>query len=208
MNISKILDQEQVEKNHQLYAAGLLDVVNFLVVDLWKQLEDENRLRGIVKTYQRKVNTALEGTSYCGYSESEILLFGKILYLHKGLLRKEFSRLVARKLSPADASITIIRRLLNIILEVEDVNNRSDIEKIKEVIDSLWDYIKNRSKNDSLFNLADTVKTNLNLGNLGKYSLDEFTLKEPEYTKDPIQDNGVRLDEGGSLASEILEINM
>ena len=208
MNISKILDQEQVEKNHQLYAAGLLDVVNFLVVDLWKQLEDENRLRGIVKTYQRKVNTTLEGTSYCGYSESEILLFGKILYLHKGLLRKEFSRLVARKLSPADASITIIRRLLNIILEVEDVNNRSDIEKIKEVIDSLWDYIKNRSKNDSLFNLADTVKTNLNLGNLGKYSLDEFTLKEPEYTKDPIQDNGVRLDEEGSLASEILEINM
>lgn len=208
MNISKILDQEQVEKNHQLYAAGLLDVVNFLVVDLWEQLEDENRLRGIVKTYQRKVNTALEGTSYCGYSESEILLFGKILYLHKGLLRKEFSRLVARKLSPADVSITIIRRLLNIILEVEDVNNRSDIEKIKEVIDSLWDYIKNRSKNDSLFNLADTVKTNLNLGNLGKYSLDEFTLKEPEYTKDPIQDNGVRLDEEGSLASEILEINM
>ena len=208
MNISKILDQEQVEKNHQLYAAGLLDVVNFLVVDLWKQLEDENRLRGIVKTYQRKVNTALEGTSYCGYSESEILLFGKILYLHKGLLRKEFSRLVARKLSQADASITIIRRLLNIILEVEDVNNRSDIEKIKEVIDSLWNYIKNRSKNDSLFNLADTVKTNLNLGNLGKYALDEFTLKEPEYTKDPIQDNGVRLDEEGSLASEILEINM
>lgn len=72
----------------------------------------------------------------------------------------------------------------------------------------MWDYIKNRSKNDSLFNLADTVKTNLNLGNLGKYSLDEFTLKEPEYTKDPIQDNGVRLDEEGSLASEILEINM
>ena len=40
MNISKILDQENVEKNHQLYAAGLLDVVNFLEADLWGQLED------------------------------------------------------------------------------------------------------------------------------------------------------------------------
>ena len=58
MNISKILDQENVEKNHQLYAAGLLDVVNFLEADLWSQLEEENRLRGIVKTYQKKINTA------------------------------------------------------------------------------------------------------------------------------------------------------
>lgn len=207
MNISKILDQENVEKNHQLYAAGLLDVVNFLEADLWGQLEEENRLRGIVKTYQKKINTAFSKIN-SSTTESDILLFGKILYLHKGLLRKEFNRLTTKRLSPADASITIIRRLLSIILEVEDIEGKAEVESIKEVIDNLWEYIKNRSKNDSLFNLADVVKTNLNKGSLGKYTLDEFTLKEPEYTKDPIQDDGVRLNESSESANKLLEIEM
>lgn len=207
MNISKILDQENVEKNHQLYAAGLLDVVSFLVVDLWEQLEEENRLRGIVKTYQKKICTAF-GTINSGVTESDLLLFGKILYLHKGLLRKEFNRLTTKRLSPADASITIIRRLLSIILEVEDLECKTEVESVKEVIDNLWEYIKNRSKNDSLFNLADVVKTNLNKGSLGKYALDEFTLKEPEYAKDPIQDDGVRLNESSDAANKLLEIEM
>lgn len=207
MNISKILDQENVEKNHQLYAAGLLDVVNFLEADLWGQLEEENRLRGIVKTYQKKINTAFSKIN-SSTTESDILLFGKILYLHKGLLRKEFNRLTTKRLSPADASITIIRRLLSVILEVEDIEGKAEVESIKEVIDNLWEYIKNRSKNDSLFNLADVVKTNLNKGSLGKYALDEFTLKEPEYTKDPIQDDGVRLNESSDAANKLLEIEM
>lgn len=207
MNISKILDQENVEKNHQLYAAGLLDVVNFLEADLWGQLEEENRLRGIVKTYQKKINTAFSKIN-SSTTESDILLFGKILYLHKGLLRKEFNRLTTKRLSPADATITIIRRLLSVILEVEDIEGKAEVESIKEVIDNLWEYIKNRSKNDSLFNLADVVKTNLNKGSLGKYALDEFTLKEPEYTKDPIQDDGVRLNESSDAANKLLEIEM
>jgi len=207
MNISKILDQENVEKNHQLYAAGLLDVVNFLEADLWGHLEEENRLRGIVKTYQKKINTAFSKIN-SSTTESDILLFGKILYLHKGLLRKEFNRLTTKRLSPADATITIIRRLLSVILEVEDIEGKAEVESIKEVIDNLWEYIKNRSKNDSLFNLADIVKTNLNKGSLGKYALDEFTLKEPEYTKDPIQDDGVRLNESSDAANKLLEIEM
>lgn len=207
MNISKILDQENVEKNHQLYAAGLLDVVNFLEADLWGQLEEENRLRGIVKTYQKKISTAF-GTINSGVTESDILLFSKILYLHKGLLRKEFNRLTTKRLSPADATITIIRRLLSIILEVEDLECKTEVESVKDVIDNLWEYIKNRSKNDSLFNLADVVKTNLNKGSLGKYALDKFTLKEPEYTKDPIQDDGVRLNESSESANKLLEIEM
>ena len=207
MNISKILDQENVEKNRQLYAAGLLDVVGFLVTDLWEQLEEENRLRGIVKKYREKVYSAYYHID-SSVTESDILLFGKILYLHKGLLRKEYNRLTTKRLSPADASITITRRLLSIILEVDDLEHKSDIESVKEVIDNLWEYIKNRSKQDSLFNLADTVKTNLNKGSLGKYTLDEFTLKEPEYTKDPIQDDGVRLNESSEVANKLLEIEM
>lgn len=207
MNISKILDQENVEKNHQLYAAGLLDVVDFLVTDLWGQLEEENRLRGIVKKYRERINAAFYNIN-SNVTESDLLLFGKILYLHKGLLRKEYNRLTTKRLSPADASITITRRLLSIILEVDDLENKSSIESVKEVIDNLWEYIKNRSKQDSLFNLADTVKTNLNKGSLGKYTLDEFTLKEPEYTKDPIQDDGVRLNESSFAANKLLEIEM
>lgn len=207
MNISKILDQENVEKNRQLYAAGLLDVVDFLVTDLWGQLEEENRLRGIVKKYRERINAAFYNIN-SNVTESDLLLFGKILYLHKGLLRKEYNRLTTKRLSPADASITITRRLLSIILEVDDLENKSSIESVKEVIDNLWEYIKNRSKQDSLFNLADTVKTNLNRGSLGKYTLDEFTLKEPEYTKDPIQDDGVRLNESSFAANKLLEIEM
>lgn len=207
MNISKILDQENVEKNRQLYAAGLLDVVDFLVTDLWGQLEEENRLRGIVKRYRERINAAFYNIN-SNVTESDLLLFGKILYLHKGLLRKEYNRLTTKRLSPADASITITRRLLSIILEVDDLENKSSIESVKEVIDNLWEYIKNRSKQDSLFNLADTVKTNLNKGSLGKYTLDEFTLKEPEYTKDPIQDDGVRLNESSFAANKLLEIEM
>lgn len=190
MNISKIIDQTQKETDKQIYAKGILDIVDFLITDLWPQLKKENRLRGVVLDYRSTIIDAFNKI----HEEGQYLdIYGKILYLHRGLIKKEYNRLVTRKLSPADSIITISRRLLSIILEVSEINNKDSIEDIKNTVDKLWDYIKNRAKNDFLFNLADKVKTNMNNGYIGKHSIDELSLEDKEYEKKPVEGNGIKI---------------
>ena len=201
MNIGKIIDQTQKETDKQIYAKGILDIVDFLISDLWPQLKKENRLRGIVLDYRSTITDAFDKIHK---EEQYSDIYGRILYLHRGLIKKEYNRLVIKKLSPADSIITISRRLLSIILENSDIDNKGSIEEIKNIVDKLWDYIKNKAKNDFLFNLADKVKTNMNNGYIGKHPIDELSLEEKEYDKKPIEGSGIIIkDEPSTFEIEI-----
>jgi hypothetical protein len=188
-----------------IYAIGILDVIDFLVVDLTEQLKEENRCFGIVKSYLKSINDAYSKI-YPNITEDDIEVYGKILYLLKPLLRKEYKRLVNKKLSPADSIICIIRKLLNIIEEVPEFIYKKELGTIKKVIDRLYDNIRNRSKKDSLFNLANTIRTFMSEGKIGKHCLDKFTIKDIEVKKEPLSGNSTRFTTGDE--NKILEVDI
>lgn len=189
-----------------VYLLGLLDVVNFLFVEMEQLMKKENRCYGIVKSYLNSINDA-----YCRINgqtkEEDIESYGRILYLLKPLLKREFNRLIDRKLSPADADITLIRKIIYIISEDPDLPScRGEIKTLKKIIDKLWGNIWNRTKNDPMYNLGDNIKSCIALGAAGKYSADIFSLVPPEEPKDPPAGDGTRIEEKGG--GEVLEVTM
>lgn len=187
------------------YAIGILDVIDFLVVDLTEQLKEENRCFGIVKSYLKSISDAYSKI-YPDMTDDDIEVYGKILYLLKPLLRKEYKRLVNKKLSPADSIICIIKKLLNIIEEVPEFIYRKELGTVKKVIDRLYDNIRNRSKKDSLFNLANTIRTFMSEGKVGKHCLGKFTIKDIEIKKELLSGNNTRFTIGEE--NKILEIDI
>lgn len=204
-DLSIRVDIQFPEIPESTYAIGILDVIDFLVVDLTEQLKEENRCFGIVKSYLKSISDAY-GKIYPDVTEDDIEVYGRILYLLKPLLRKEFKRLVNKKLSHADSIICIIRKLLIIIEEVPEFIYKKELGTIKKVIDRLYDNIRNRSKKDSLFNLANTIRTFMSEGKVGKYCLDKFTVKDVEIKKEPLSGNNTKFDIGDN--NKILEVDM
>ena len=189
------------------YALGLLDIVDFLFVDMQQLLKEENRCFGIVKSYIHSISEAYRKINE-GVGEDKIEIYGKILYLFKPLLRKEYKRLVERRLSPADADIGIMRKILSIIEEVPDFVHKRELKTIKKVIDKLWENIRNRSKKDNFFNLANQIKTYMSKGQIGKHPLDQFTLKVEEKPKEILTGDPTRLLSEGTKGKKILEVGL
>ena len=175
---------------------GLLDVIDFLYLELKQFLTEEGRCFGIVKSYLHSVQDAYTRI-FDGVTDEKIETYGRILYLYKPLLRKEFTRLVERSLSPADAVIVIIRRLLQVVDEVTDYEHRREVKTIKKITEKMYDNIRNHAKKDSLFLLANTVKTYMDSGKGGRYSHDIFKFALPEKVKEELKNPGDRLGGGG-----------
>lgn len=195
-----------VTLDKEKYLLGLLDVINFLFVEMESLMKTENRCFGIVKSYLNSINDAYSRIN-AQTKEEDIESYGRILYLLKPLLKREFRRLIERKLSPADADITMIRKLIYIVVEDPDLPScKSEVKTLRKIIDRLWGNIKNRAKNDAMYNLGDNVKTCIAMGALGKYSVDVFSLVPPDEPKDPVEGDGTRISEGNM--EKVLEIKM
>jgi len=188
-----------------VYTDSLLDIIDFLFTDLIVLLKEENRCFGIVKSYIHSIYTAYEKI-HADTDEDSIETYGRILFLFKPLLKREFNRLVDKRLSPADADICIIRKILGIIDEVEDYHFKREVGTIKKIIDKLWENIRNRAKKDSLFVLASTVRNHKLTGSIGRHSLDRFTLKEEEKPKELLSGDPTRMCMESD--NKILEIKM
>lgn len=189
------------------FALGLLDIVDFLFVDMQQLLKEEDRCFGIVKSYIHSISEAYSKINK-DVDEETTVIYGKILYLFKPILRKEYKRLVERHLSPADADICIIRKLLSIIEEVPEFTYKKEVKTIKKVIDKLWENIRNRSKKDNFYNLANLIKTYMTSGVIGKHSLDQFTLKVEERPKELFTGNPTRLLSEGTKGKKIMEVEL
>ena len=183
------------------YSAGLLNMVDFLIVELEKFLERENRLKGIVKIYLNNFNTAFQKI-YIGRTIQDTEIFCKILYLFKPLLISEFKRLTRKKLSRADTVITIARKIVLILLEQKDFRYRSEAGTIEKVLNKLWENIRHRAKNDALFYLSLQIRNFMDQGKVGKYPLDNFqflqVIKEQTPLKKP-GERGFNLDKGKTI---------
>ena len=193
---------EPIELN--LYLSGLLDVVEYLCIDLEDLLAQENRKFGIVKSYINSIRGAFKKANE-DVCEEDLEVYGKILYLYKPLLKKNFTRLVSRGLSPADADICIIRKILLILEETESFSKLREAMTVKKVITKLYDNIRNRAKEDSLYIMANTIRTYMDKGLIGKHNLDTFSIIDTEtpQPKSELQGSNTRLSLGN-----VVEIDM
>ena len=177
-SIDDRVDQE-TQIPEDIYLEGLVDIVEFLCLELNEFLISEGRYLGITKSYMNSINESINRIN-SEVSEEDMITYGKILYLYKPIIKKEFKRLRNKRLSLGDSTIVIIKKLLDIIIPVGEkpINFRfyRESKTIKKVILKFFDNIKNYKKNDSLYQLSYSIKTYMPQGIVGKYSLDSISL--------------------------------
>ena len=193
-NIDKRIDKDIII-NDDLFSSGLLDVTDFLCSSLKIFLEKEGRFLGIVKSYMSSIDDAFNRFNN-SLEEEDYEVFGRILYLLKPIIIREFSRLKRKRLSEGDCVILIIRKLLTIIEECPEYSNKKELKTILKIINKLFDNIRNKGKKDVMYNFSNQVKILKNSGNVGKYSLDKLDLTQIIKDKSPIEGDGLKVSLG------------
>jgi hypothetical protein len=185
-NISKRIDS-MVTVCEDLFHCGLLDITDFLCTSLKSFLESEGRYVGIVKSYISSLDSAYEKFNET-VSDEDAEVYGKILYLIKPIIVKEFNRLRSKKLSDGDCVILIIRKIISIIKESEMFSHSKELKTVSKIIERFYSNIKNKNKKDPMFNFSNQVKTLRNSGNIGKYVLDRLDLTQLKREKSILKD--------------------
>jgi len=188
--------QKDLVVSDDLYLEGLFDIVQWLLCDLESYIKDENRFFGIMPIYFRDIKKSVSSFNQ-DCTEDECNIYGKIFYLFKPIIIKEFVKLRLRRLSNADCLIVMIKRILDLL---EDEGNKRESLKLKDfqgvnaIITKMFDRIKNNNKKSTLKTLIDSFRTYIDLGSVGRVCIDEFSMKNEisrrESFRSPIKDNG------------------
>lgn len=166
------------------YCEALLDICQFLHLDMQKFLECEGRYRGTAKTLWCNMREAWKRMNL-KVDEDNIEIYGHILAYLRGSVYKEFSRLKNRKLSAADRIIVLIKRLLDISREYasDDFRFKKELESAYKGNQKLYDNIRNYAKKDSLYVFSDKIRNAIQEKKVGKYQQDDFDLYNVEHPK-------------------------
>lgn len=182
-----------ISVSEELYISGLLDVTSYLCSELTSFLIEEERYVGITKSFMHSINDAFISINK-DVEEDDIDIYEKILFLYKPIIVREFNRLKSKSLSPGDSTVIIIKKIIEIVSGHEYKHNR-ELRTIRKVINKFFDNIKNRAKKDPLYNLSNTIKTYMEKGAIGKYSLDHISLKSENVEKQELIGTGIRINE-------------
>lgn len=198
-NINKRIDPS-ITINEDLFHCGLLDATDFLCSSLKIFLENEGRYLGIVKSYISSLDLAYEKfNEFLNENESDI--YGRILYLIKPIILKEFGRLKSKKLSEGDCVILIIKKIVSIIEESEFFSHNKELRTISKIINRFYNNIKNKNKKDVMFNFTNQIKTLRNKGCIGKYLLDKLDLTQLKREKGILtEENSLLVNEESSIS--------
>lgn len=167
------------------YIRGLLHIVSFLFNDLEKLLFIEGRYFGITVIYMGVVRS-----SYRKIKEQDTLddidNFGRVLYLFKPQIMKEYRKLRKRKVSEADCVIALIKKFLDIIIVSKDKDDQyyKNVKNLHKLTIKLFDNIRNRGKNSNMYYLTSSIKGYISSGIVGKYSLSHFSVIDEERKKE------------------------
>lgn len=208
MDVNKRIDEE-LKIPEQLYLSGILNLIEDMIYEMENQMEKEGRHFGIVLSYFNSIRQAYNKIN-SDISDSDLEIYGRIIFLYKNLIYKEYKKLCKKRLSKADALITILRKLLGIFKDLgQDHPKNKEAETVGKIIEKLWENIRNPKKNADLYNMCETIRTFIKEGKVGKYSYEHFSIEEEEEKKEerknllPLDDNGIRLDNSDNEISSI-----
>lgn len=188
--------RSEIKKN------GLFDIIDFLYYDLILFLQEENRYVGKVKRYCDTIGKCVKHIERDA-TESDCILYGQILGILKPRLIYEYKRLRKKSLGKADCIICFILKLSEIILDcIEDGDvflYIDEVEKIKEVTESLHTNIRNWNKDDGLQKLWNdidrlmrpkTVITGIPVDRFSLYEIEHPREDKIKEEKDPKSNRG------------------
>ncbi len=205
-----IKDREdtKLRVNEYDYQRGLLHLVHFLFIDLEKLLFIEGRYFGITVIYMGIVRSSYRKITEFD-TQVDLDNFGRIVYLFKPSIMKEYKKMRRKRVSEADCVISIIKKILDIVIQDRDNPYYKNIKALHKLITKLHDNIRNSGKNAAMYSLVSNLKNYIHLGIVGKHSLSHFSVIEEDRRKErgkEIIGSGVKIDLGpdnGSLISEI-----
>lgn len=201
MNEIKNRELPGIVVTEEVYIGGLLDIVGFLCSELVQFLIEENRYFGISKSYIKSINDALSKITD-NVPPEEVDFYGRILFLLKPIIMKEFNKLRSRSISSGDSIIIIIKKILEIVSGREYRNNR-EVRTLRKIINKFFDNIRHRRKNDSMYNFSNIIKTCMEKGIVGKFTLDHLTFKSKTSEKEELIGSGIRINEESGKIKEV-----
>lgn len=193
--------QKDLIVSEELYLSGLLDITQWLVLDLEQFLKDEGRFFGIMLTY---FNTLKENykTFNSDCTEDDCDIYGKIMYLFKPIILNEYRKLEQKRLSRADRVIVLMKRILDLLEPIAEKQGHIKTECIKNinsVITKIYDRIRNNGKLMELKYMTTTMKYYMEEGLVGKICVDEFGLQNETDKRNsnaqPISENNTMMEE-------------
>jgi hypothetical protein len=193
--------QKDLIVSEDVYIGGLFDIIQWLVLDLEGYCKDENRYFGVMLSYFKTMRD--EFSRFNMDCDNDLCtIYGKIFYLYKPIVVKEFGKLETRKLSQADRIIVMIKRILDMLEEEGSIREYKKLENIKNVniiITKMFDRIRNDGKKAGLNYMIKIMRQNIDTGKVGKISVDEYSMKsEVEKRKSylqPVKDDGIIMEE-------------
>ena len=193
--------QEDLIVSGDLYISGLIDITQWLILDLKQFLKEEGRFFGIMPTYVKTIEENYKiFNSDC--TEADCDIYGKIMYLFKPIILHEYRKLEQRRLSKADRLIVIIKRILDFLEPIAEKQGHKKIDCIKninEIITKIYDRIKNNGKLLDLKYMITTMKYYMEEGLVGKICIDEFGIQDEInrvfINSKPISDNNTMMEE-------------
>lgn len=197
MKLSETYFDKRIQKDQAIpdtvYATGLLRLLQFLFCDMNDFLEKEGRRFGIVLSYLNSIYQTYQKINF----QEDLEIYNRILFLYRPVVLREYKRLCKRKVSEADSVIVIAKNILDLILEIPEYQYNKEARTLEKIITKLFDNIRNKSKNIELGLLMGLLRRYIEIGAIGKYSLDHISLQEEEIKKirTPLEGSGIRLDE-------------
>lgn len=202
-DLEKRVDKD-IRVSKDSYLEALLDISSFLCSELEIFLVEEERYLGITKSYIHSIKDSYNRMNV-KVSEPDIETYGRLLYLFKPLLKKEFRRLRSKKLSSGDSVIVMTNKILDIIFTEKSQRFRftKELRTIRKVISKFYENIRNPKKKDPMYVLSNTIKLYMEDGQIGKFPLDQFSLTEIGEQKVELQTPGERIKEEDGKLGEV-----
>ena len=173
------------EINITQYQEGILDICDFLVVELTEFLKDEGRYKYRMLDYIKSIRDEFDKTNK-NITEEDINIYGRVLYVLNRSIIRDYQRLRMKRLSPADSVLCIMMKLIDVSESLEGGENRfiKEQSKIKKVIQKLYDNIRNKAKYDHLWKIENSIRDSVKINKWGTLSLDEFDLYHVEHPEE------------------------
>lgn len=159
------------------YLEGLFNIVDSMCRDMRDLMAEEDRCFGIVRSYLSSIRSTFSDT-FKDVVDEDLDLFGRIMYVLKPFLQKDLYRLIRKGLSPADSIICLIRKVL-IIMDnscKDDYYLKRKIKIVLKIINKLYDNIRNKAKEDTIFILSNTIHSCIEEQKIGRAPFKTFSI--------------------------------